>query len=192
MNQLNPKQFKLVISLILIGIISRFLPHPPNMTAVAAVSLFAGAILNSRFVAFILPLVLMYLSDFVINNTISRIYFTNQEGLIFWSSYMTWVYLAFGITVLIGSYLLKNRSNIKIVGGAIAATLVFWLLSNFGSFLSPISGYPLSFEGAIACYTLAVPFLLNSLIGNLVFSFAIFGTYDLINERQAKAKELSF
>ncbi len=183
MKHLNNKQITLLVSLVTIGIVSRFLPHPPNVTAVAAASLFAGAILSSRFLAMLLPLVIMFISDFAINNTVNRVYFANHEGLVFWSSYMTWVYLGFAATALIGFYLLKNRTNTKLLFGAISATLVFWLLSNFGSFLDPMTPYPMTASGAVACYVAALPFLLNSLIGNLVFTFAIFGIYDAINSR---------
>ena len=182
MNHLNQKQILLAGALVIVGIVSRFLPHPPNVTAVAAASLFAGAIFNSRIFAVMLPMVIMYCSDFVINNTLSRAYFPNHEGLVFWSSYMTWVYVGFALTALIGFYFLKNRNNMKLAGGAILATLVFWLVSNYGMFIEP-GRYPQTLSGAAICYTAAIPFLLNSLIGNLIFSFAIFGIYDLVNDK---------
>ena len=188
MNNLNQKQFKLLLALVTVGIVSRFLPHPPNITAVAAVSLFAGAILNSRLFAVLMPMVLMYLSDFAINNTVGRVYFTEHEGLVLWSSYMTWVYIGFGLTALIGYSLLKNRTTAKLAGGAILATLVFWLCSNFGSFIDPINVYPFSINGLMACYIAALPFLLNSLIGNLFFTFVIFGIYDYVNARYFQAQ----
>ena len=187
MKHLNQKQIKLLLSLVTVGIVSRFLPHPPNVTAVAAASLFAGAILNSRIFAVMLPMVIMYLSDFAINNTLMRSYFPNHEGLVLWSSYMTWVYIGFAATALIGFYFLKNRNNAKLAGGAVLATLVFWLLSNYGMFIEP-GRYPQTFAGAIACYTLSLPFLLYSLIGNLIFTFAIFGIYDSVNERYFKTQ----
>jgi len=187
MKHLNQKQIKLLLALVTVGIVSRFLPHPPNVTAVAAASLFAGAILNSRIFAVMLPMVIMYLSDFTINNTLMRGYFPNHEGLVLWMPYMTWVYVGFALTALIGFYFLKNRNNAKLAGGAILATLVFFLVSNYGMFIEP-GRYPQTLSGAALCYAAALPFLLNSLIGNLIFTFAIFGIYDSVNERYFKTQ----
>lgn len=182
MSKPNRKQYGLIFSLVILGVASRFLPHPPNVTAVAAVSLLAGALLNSRIFAVLLPLGLYYVSDFFINNTVSRSFFPEQEGLVLWSGYMTWVYIGFGVTALIGYIMLKKRNNKRLAGATVFATLAFWLLSNFG-ILIQAGGYPETIAGAMLCYGEAIPFLINSLIGNLVFSFLIFGIYDLVNAR---------
>jgi len=187
MNQVKSNQKGLVVLIVALGIFSRFLPHPPNVTAVAAASLFAGALLNSRVLAIILPLIMMYISDFVINNTVSRSFFPEEAGLVTWSSYMLWVYIGIGLTALIGSLVLKKRTNGRKAGAAIFAALVFWVLSNFG-ILIQAGGYPETFSGAMACYAAAIPFLINSLIGNLIFTFVIFGIYDFINERYFSAE----
>lgn len=185
----NPKhgQKGLIFSIVVLGIISRFLPHPPNVTAVAAVSLFAGAVLNSRVLALLLPIVLMYISDFAINNTISRAYYPDHEGLVLWTNLMTWVYSGYAVIVLIGSLLLKKRSMLKVVGVTFLASTAFWILSNFGSFLlDPM--YPKTVTGLVACYEFALPFFRNSLIGNLVLCTSIFGIYDYINVRYFQAQ----
>ena len=182
MNKPNSSRNILVFIIVLLGVMSRFLPHPPNVTGFAAVTLFAGAMLNSRIFAAVLPLGLYYLSDFFINNTVSRSFFPDHEGLVFWSSYMTFVYLGFAATAIIGYALLKNRNNTRIASATIIATLAFWVLSNFGILIQP-GGYPNTITGAVACFTAALPFLLNSLIGNLIFTFGVFKLYDFISER---------
>jgi len=164
------------------------IPHPPNVTAVAAASLFAGALLNSRVLAILLPLGMLFFSDFVINNTVSRSFFPEVTGMVVWQSYMTWVYVGFGLTVLIGSAMLKKRSAKRKVGAAVAATLVFWILSNIGILVTP-GGYPETLAGAAACFTAAIPFLINSFIGNLIFTFVIFGIYDFVNDRYTKPQQ---
>jgi len=182
MSKPNSSQKGLIFIIVALGVFSRFLPHPPNVTAVAAASLFAGALLNSRVLAILLPLGLMFFSDFVINNTVSRSFFPEVTGMVVWQPYMTWVYLGFGLTVLIGSLMLKKRDNKSKVLAVIVATLAFWVLSNFGILIQP-GGYPLTVSGAIACFGAAIPFLINSLLGNLLFTFVIFGIYDFVNER---------
>ena len=187
MSQPKSNQKGLIFLIVALGIFSRFLPHPPNVTAVAAASLFAGALLNSRVLAIILPLAMMFISDFAINNTYMRSFFPDVTGLVLWSDYMLWVYLGLGASVLIGSFMLKNRSYGKMAGASVLASLVFWILSNFGVLIQP-AGYPETLSGALACYAAALPFLVFSLAGNLVFTFVIFGIYDFVNERSTKSQ----
>ena len=51
--------------MILIGITMRILPHPDNVTPVAAIALFAGTYLSKRYAVWV-PLAIMVLSDLVI------------------------------------------------------------------------------------------------------------------------------
>ena len=55
-----------LISIILIAIISRFLPHPPNFAPITAIALLASKGFNNRFTSFLVPLVAMIVSDFFI------------------------------------------------------------------------------------------------------------------------------
>ena len=68
----------LAISLIVIGILFRFIPHTANFTPVAAIAIFAGVYLNKKH-AFIVPLLLMVLSAWVLNTAFKQfvLVFTN-------------------------------------------------------------------------------------------------------------------
>ena len=46
--------------------------------------------------------------------------------------------------------------------------------------------YPKTWEGLMACYTLALPFYKTSLIATVVFSAVLFGSWYLIVKRQQK------
>lgn len=174
---LKRNQYLLFAGLFLVGIISRLAPHIPNVTSIAAISLFAGAILGSRYLAIVIPVAMMFASDLIINNTISRAFFPHIEGFVIFDSYMIWVYLGIILTVFIGGKFLKNRNAGKLLAGSIGATLVFWILSNIGAWLA-MDLYPKNSAGLLACYGAAVPFLRNSLLGDLVFAFILFGLYD--------------
>ena len=52
----------LALSLVVLGTLSRLLPHPPNMTAVGAASLFSGARLRG-WQALLVPLACMLVTD---------------------------------------------------------------------------------------------------------------------------------
>lgn len=174
---MSKKQGVLFIGLVIIGICSRLLPHPPNMTAVTAASLFAGAILSSRILALAIPLVLLYASDLFINNTIGKAYIDADAGFIYWSDFMNYTYLGFIAIVILGMFTLKKRSTKKLALITISASTLFWVISNFGVWMMP-QPYPNDFAGMMACYTFALPYLGLQIVGDLVFSFIIFGIYD--------------
>jgi len=50
--------------------LSRLLPHPPNVTPIAAMALFAGAHLRNWRIAFLLPMAAMFLSDLALGFTV--------------------------------------------------------------------------------------------------------------------------
>ena len=136
----------------------RLVPHPPNFSPIDAMALFSGAYLGRRWLAFAAPLAAMVLSDSVLG---------------FYSGF--WVtYLAIALVVLIGSSALSRVSTPRVAGAAIASSILFFLVSNFGTWA--LSGmYPLTAAGLAACYVAAIPFFQNTLAGDLFYSGLLFG-----------------
>lgn len=166
-----PKNLFLVISLILVAAASRLLPHWPNFVPVGAMALFGAAALPKRWLAVIVPVLAFYLSDLVLNNTLYAEYY---EGFHWGINY--WTTGAIVLMTVLGMGLLRNAkfSWLKIGGAAVGATLVFFLITNFGVWASGTM-YPKSGAGLIAAYAAGLPFLLNSLLANLLFSGVLFG-----------------
>ena len=58
-------------------------------------------------------------------------------------------------------------------------TLIFFMLTNLGVFLSGYYGF--GFQSLLLCYTLAIPFFTNTILSTLIFSilidFFIFSKY---------------
>ncbi len=167
----NKKNILLVISLILAAAASRLLPHWPNFVPVGAMALFGAAALPKRWLAIIVPVLAFYLSDLILNNTLYAEYY---EGFHWGMNY--WTSGAIVLMVVLGMGLLRNTkfSWLKVGGAAISATLVFFLITNFGVWASGMM-YPKSGAGLVAAYTAGLPFLLNSLLANLLFSGVLFG-----------------
>lgn len=162
------KNIFLVAILIISAAILRFLPHPPNMTPVSAMALAGGMYIGRKYLAFIIPLITLYLSDLVINNTLMRGFMEQESGLVLWSDYMLYTYIAFCLIVLLGFFFKKLSRTQKILGGALTTAVLFFLFTNFGVWAS--SGmYPKDIMGLIACYAAGIPYFWNSLIGDLVF-----------------------
>src|SRR6186713_147853 len=115
----------LIISMLVIGIGSRLVPHYPNFTAVGAVSLFAAAFGGSRRVAVIIPYLVMLLSDLILNNIIyARAYPADYAGFIFLYRGALWSYAAFGLIVMFGYTMFKNGADLtKVVFGALGSSL---------------------------------------------------------------------
>ena len=157
------QQLITVASIIGVLAIFRLLPHWPNVSPVAAMALFGGAYFADKRVAFIVPFLALFLSDLFLglHNT------------------MIFVYAGFSLTVAIG-FALKNRVTMtNTLFEAVAASIVFFLLTNFGSWL--MSGlYAKSASGLMQAYVAGVPFFQNSLLGNLAYVAIIFGGYSVL------------
>lgn len=177
---MNKKAFgaaPLVLILIFAAAISRLLPHWPNFTPVGAMALFGAAYFPRKIVALVAPLVALYISDLLLNNLLYAEYYDGFTWAI--SSY--WVYASFVLIIGIG-FLLRNRVSVWTVGGgALAASVIFFLITNFGVWASPLNIlYPKNFAGLIACYTAGLPYFWNTLASNAFFSGLLFGAYALL------------
>lgn len=134
-----------IISLIFIAILSRFLPHPPNFTPIAAIALLSSKGFSNRWIVFLIPMVSLFISDLFI-------------GL---HATIPFVYASFLLIALLGMFVKKIN-----VGTVLLSSSVFFLVSNFGVWAIH---YPISVEGLIQCYTLALPFFLNTIMGDMVY-----------------------
>jgi hypothetical protein len=151
----------LAISLLIIGILLRFLPHAPNFTPVAAIALFAGTFLNRKH-ALIIPLLLMVTSDLFLglHNTI----------IFTWGSFIL-------ITVL--GFVVKNKpSALRITSMSVISSLLFYLITNFGVWL--MGWYPHTTQGLVNCYVMALPFLRDFTFATVLYTTVLFGAYELI------------
>lgn len=171
-------------TLILIAAGSRLLPHWHNFTAVGAVGLFGAFYYRKQIWAFLLPLISMWISDLMLNNWVYSAY---HEGFVWFTSKMLYVYFGFIGLVLVGHAIIKKLNGSRIFVASILGTIVFFLVTNFGSFMQdPI--YPKTAEGLILAFTAGLPFFWNTLLSNLVYSSVFFGVYYWITERDWKYK----
>lgn len=163
---MHNKRFILITGLIVIAALIRLLPHPPNFAPIGAMALFGGAYFTRKHWAFIIPMIAMLASDLIL-------------GL---HGTMAFVYGAFALTVLIGFKLRNHVSLASTAGSALGASLIFFIVTNFGVWLT-MGMYPMTLSGLIACYTAAIPFFHYTLIGNLVYAGALFGVMEWMKQR---------
>jgi len=130
---------------------SRFIPHPPNFTSLLALSFYVPAILGLKF----LPALIV---SFVLTDM-----FIGFHGL----SFFTWGSIIF--IGLISKFFVQNLKNR--IFGCLIGVLIFFVLTNFGVWSMGSYGY--SLNGLITCYTLALPFLGNTLVSTVIFASII-------------------
>ena len=165
-----------VVGFFLIAVAMRLVPHEYNFTAMGALGLFVGYYWSAR-IGILVSLAAMSVSDLV----------GQWLGIPSMGAYsvalMLTVYAAMAASALIGKVLTFERLRriplfCKVPGGAILATIVFFLVTNFASWLDPMTGYEMSLFGLLQSYWLALPFAVNDLAGNLFFSVAFFAAYE--------------
>ena len=158
------KDLFLALTCIIIGFAYRLIPgHPSNITPVAAMALIGGMYISRRTLAFVAPILALYLGDLVLNNTILRSFFPDHSGLVLWSDYMAFNILAMIATVIIGIILSKSNALSKILGGGITSSVAFFVITNMGAWLTTII-YPKTLTGLLACFTAGIPFFQNTLL----------------------------
>lgn len=161
---MRPTLFAL-ISLVFIGFFARMVPHPMNFTPVIAMTLLAGVYAKPRWLALAIPFAAMFISNLVLNNTIYAAYFEGFTILGNWSVYLSLAAVALLPFVVKAT---KGASLVKLTGVGVGGAIIFFLVSNFGSWMS--SGlYPMNAAGLLACYAAGIPFFLNTLLSTLLF-----------------------
>ncbi len=148
---------------ILLAAASRLIPHPPNVTPIAAMALFGGAYFSNRAAAYLVPLAAMVLSDLALG----------------FHPTMPFVYASFILIVLIGSRLRGRRTLSTVTLSALASSVLFFLVTNFGVWVMGTL-YPKTLAGLAAAYVAALPFFRNTVLGDLSYVAILFGGFALL------------
>lgn len=169
---MNRPRFAFLAAMILVAALSRLLPHPPNVTPLAAMALFGGAYFADRRLAFLVPLAALLLSDLIL-------------GL---HGQMLGVYAGFALVVCVGFGLRGRTRALPVAVAALIGSSVFFLVSNFGVWATG-SWYPKTAAGLGACYAAAIPFFRNSVAGDLFYTALLFGIFALAEKRFTLLRE---
>jgi len=160
----------LAVAFIILGIVSRLIPHLPNFSPLVAVALFSGVYWKKPY-GYLLPLAIYVFSDLVIglHNTVA---FT-------WLS----ILLIYGL----GTKLAKRKTVVSTLGYTLISSILFFLVTNFGVWL--MGWYPPTLEGLASCFVYAIPFFRTSLLANLIYVAVFFGTYEYLLSRVKPLKQ---
>jgi len=169
---------KVFAGLIIVALLTRIAPHYPNFTAMGALA-FYGA-LSTRHLGMSLAAMVgtLMVSDLIINNLI---YPTGSFTLMYAGSLFT--YAGFAAYSFLGRYAGQGaKSALALVAGSLA----FFLISNFGVWVTAQSLYPSQATGLLATYVAAIPFYAPELISTAAFSALAYGAHSWAT-RTAKA-----
>lgn len=167
-------RFGAITLIVLFAALSRLIPHPSNFAPIGAMALFGAAYYSKRYLAFLVPIFSMWISDLILNNVVYGAYF---DHFVWFYSGSIFTYGAFALIVVFGMFSLKKIRVMNLALSALSASGIFFVVSNFGVWLS--SGmYPHTFGGLTACYAAGIPFFHNTILGDFVYTGAMFGIFE--------------
>lgn len=158
--------------------------HPDNFTPLAAMGLFGAAHLRRQWWGWLVPFAALFVSDLLINNLIYSQYF---DGFAWFTS--VWQYVSFGVVMLVGAVFFTSKATApRVLGASLTASLLFFLVSNFTVWLEGTM-YPKTGAGLLASYAAGLPFLANTVLGDLCYSAVLFGAYAWLTRSQARTAQ---
>src|SRR5579875_1765008 len=176
MDQQNKSGFQpLALSLTVLGALLRLIPHPPNFAPIGGVALFGGAKLRG-WQAYIVPLAAMAITDPI------RSWMEGGFAAYSWGTLV--VYSSFLISVVLGRVFLRRSASVpRIVCVAFAASVQFYLITNFAVWVGAQTLYPHTGAGLVACYIAALPFFGRTVLADLFYSGVLFAAHALLNRK---------
>jgi len=170
------------VGMLAVAAMIRLLPHMPNFTPVEGITLFGAAYLSRKHLAYILPIITLYLTDLIINNTVARSFFADQEGFIWFSDYMIFNVLALIIIAFVSRPILTKVNYYTVPLAAVSSSVLFFAVSNFGVWITSHGAYTKDLQGLMACFTAALPFFRTSLASTFLFTAVIFAAFEFFQK----------
>lgn len=185
----------MIAVLIFLAIISRVITNNLqlwNFNAIGASALFGGMMIRNKRLAYLLPILTLFLSDLFLQ------FFTNVQT--FYGAYIGQLFFVYGAFLFITwiATRIKKADALTILIASIGTGVTFFLITNLGTFLTT-NMYPHTFSGLIACYAAGIPFFkqgdlfssfaLNGILGNIFFSAVLFGAWELIRQISFQPKK---
>lgn len=153
----------------LLRIAGTVLPFSPlGFSPMESIALFSSRFIRLKWLAYLFPLLLTMSTDSFLNY-----YFTRNWNPFYLGFY--WQMLAFLMITWLGPRFLCREKYSAIFLGSFSAATVFFIISNFGVWLST-SLYSFDFQGLISCYRMAFPFYAKDIAATVFFSSVIYFT----------------
>jgi hypothetical protein len=161
------QKYILIYGIIILAVFSRLIPHMANVSVITALGIFAAVYLPRK-QAIAIPLAARFISDIFL-------------GFFSWPLMLA-VYGAHLVGIVFGLWIKRSKENsasrwMRILGAGFGSAMVFFLVTNFVMFYPAF--YPQNFSGLVSSYVNGLPFLRGTLIGDVGYSIALFGSFQL-------------
>ena len=154
------------ITLVLILALSRLIPHPPNFTPIIAVAIMSAYFFKNVYFSLAILLISMFISDIFIG------FYNNMLLIYFTISLISFTFFQFA----------KILNSKNLLFFSLAGSVIFFVISNFGVWLFG-DLYEKNLNGLIYCYTLAIPFFVNTILSTILYSYLAYYANRLIGKK---------
>ncbi|MBI5917107.1 MAG: hypothetical protein HY842_17180 [Bacteroidetes bacterium] len=180
-NKVNAR-WGIVAFVVVLVAMSRLVPHAYtgnlfNFSPLGGIALFGAAYFSKKYMAFLLPLLALWVSNVLIDN----LFYANYYDGFAWMANLE-VYFAFALIVALGAVLLKKINIARLLTGSLSASLIFFFVTNFYVWQNGTM-YPKTVEGLATCYVAAIPFFWNTLTGDLFYVAVLFGAFEWVKKQ---------
>ena len=148
-----------------------------NFSPIGAMALFGGSYFDKRWKAFGFPLFSLFLSDFILHQTVFKTY---GYGFLYGSWY--WVYGAFALITLAGRWILAKRTVGRFLLSVVVCVFIHWILTDFGIWLGSKT-YAQNLGGFVDCLVAAIPFEWKFFAGTTIYGLILFGAFGWMQQR---------
>lgn len=171
-------RFGVLTIMVLLAALCRLIRIFPNFNPIGAIALFGAAYFSRKWLAVIIPLIALWISDLVLNNTVYP-----HTHFMWFTDGFYWVYGSFILITLLGFLLLRKIRVLNMVVANLLAAILFFAITNYSVWLGS-SIYPQNFNGLMTCYAAGIPFFWKgTLLGDIFYSAVLFGIFELAQRR---------
>jgi hypothetical protein len=148
-----------------------------NFSPLGAMAIFGGAYFNKKWKALAFPLLMLFISDFILHQTVFKAY---SSGILYSGWY--WVYGAFALMAITGRWILKKITVNRFIISAVACVLIHWIVTDLGVWIGSKT-YTQDLNGLMTCLINAIPFECRFLAGTLVYGICLFGLFEWMKRK---------
>jgi hypothetical protein len=173
-NTMKNNQLFGAVGLVLLAVVSRIVCAETgayNFAPVVAIGLVSGMLVKDAKTAILIALFGQFLADVYFQ------VFPTSVSAGFYGISQFFVYAGLIAAALIGRAMNKVSAT-TVVGGTLAASISFFIISNLGYFAQGYNGYTTS--GLVKTYVDAIPFFKNSLQADMLGSVVLFAVYFVV------------
>ena len=177
MNKRDKVFFWVIISVVVLGMLTRLFGLPSNVSPMLVVILLGAAYIRSKNLAVVLPLGLFLLVDLYLNNVVYAEFFDGFQLL-----GDPGVLCSLVIILPLSIFMLRKVSFARVLISSFTACILFYLISNFYSMLV-LPQYTKNFAGLMESYTAAIPFFRSTLVSTMIYAAVFFTSAELYLRR---------